>query len=201
MPRVAPWIAAAVKMIPRIGPAQGAHSNPVATPSTSEDQIDFFLARCRSDSLDPNATNGRVARSESAGKDERQPEQRKQQQGSPPADLVGANRPGSADRGKRSDDREGQRHARKQRKRAAREAAVGPRENKGKHGQDARADDRQHAAEEGKQRDQHCCAIKPVGTSRRARSCNSAGRSASGRLRTHGRDARRIAGKALLSVP
>ena len=53
-------------MIPRMGPAQGAQSNPVATPSISEDQIDSsFLF---SESLEPSATKGRVARSDSAGK-------------------------------------------------------------------------------------------------------------------------------------
>ena len=65
MLRFAPWSAAAVKMMPRIGPAQGAQRSPVATPSITEDQM---LSSLRSDSREPIATRGRVRRSDMLGK-------------------------------------------------------------------------------------------------------------------------------------
>ena len=64
--KLAPCSAAPVKMRPRIGPAQGAHNSPVATPSTAEDQTLSFWPS-RSVSREPSATNGRVIRSESCG--------------------------------------------------------------------------------------------------------------------------------------
>ncbi len=68
MPALAPLSAAAVNMMPRIGPAQGAQSKPVATPSTTEDQMLSGLPGCRSDMREPSATSGRVIRSEMLGK-------------------------------------------------------------------------------------------------------------------------------------
>ncbi len=51
-----------------MGPAQGAHNRPVATPSNAEAQTLPPSACCaRLDSRDPNATSGRVSRSASDG--------------------------------------------------------------------------------------------------------------------------------------
>ncbi|MCY1419175.1 hypothetical protein D9M71_347580 [compost metagenome] len=68
MPMFAPCSAAPVSSKPRIGPAQGAQSNPVATPSnTDAPGLDrpSLLAPC--DRRLPAATNGRVRRSARLG--------------------------------------------------------------------------------------------------------------------------------------
>ena len=158
--KLAPWSAAAVKIMPRIGPAHGAHSRPVATPSTAEDQS-FPSALRAPASREPSATSGRVMRSERLREDQRDPEQREQDQRRPAAELVGANRPAAADRCKRRDNGEGRGHADEQRQGAADEAAVGAGEDERQHRQDARADNGQHAAQIGKKDDQHAESLAP----------------------------------------
>ena len=65
MPRLAPFRAAPVSSSPRIGPAQGAHSSPVATPRTNEEAKVASPAVCESRA--PNTTIGLVILSESPG--------------------------------------------------------------------------------------------------------------------------------------
>ncbi|MDR8787910.1 hypothetical protein FEP82_05907 [Burkholderia multivorans] len=69
VPTFAPCSAAPVSMRPRIGPAQGAHSRPVATPSSSDDKGPAGRpSRCASPvSRLPAATNGRVRCSATRG--------------------------------------------------------------------------------------------------------------------------------------
>ena len=65
-----PWIAAPVRIRPRIGPAQGAHRSPVATPSRRDGATDppaCSFASIVSLIRPPSATSGRVSRSARAG--------------------------------------------------------------------------------------------------------------------------------------
>ena len=67
---VGPAMAAPVSTRPRIGPAQGAHSNPVATPSRAEREIPPEAAPAPGagrDSRSPAATNGRASVSANRG--------------------------------------------------------------------------------------------------------------------------------------
>ncbi len=67
---LAPLSAAVVKMIPRIGPAHGAHNKPVATPRIAE-EVTLSPppgSEARSVMREPSATSGRVMRSEMVGK-------------------------------------------------------------------------------------------------------------------------------------
>ena len=155
-------MAAAVKMIPRIGPAHGAHNRPVATPSTSDDPIDSFRPAAALDNRDPRATSGRVARSDRAGKASARPNKASNAKAAQRPGFVCADRPVPANRGKRGDDCERQRHSGEKRQRAAREAAVGAGEDERQDRQDAGADDGQHAAEEGKDHNQHGIAPSAV---------------------------------------
>src|SRR5262249_56838991 len=60
---LAPFRAAPVKMRPSIGPAHGAHKNPVATPSRNEGNIAASCAPTELESFAPRFTNGRISRS------------------------------------------------------------------------------------------------------------------------------------------
>ena len=68
---LAPRSAAPVRIKPNNGPAQGAQSRPVATPSRSEGRIEDppFAAPCSADrdKRAPSATPGRIIRSDNAG--------------------------------------------------------------------------------------------------------------------------------------
>ena len=152
---LAPWNAAAVKMMPRIGPAHGAHSRPVAMPSTADDQMLSFSPGCRSDRREPSATSGRVMRSEMDGKTSAIPNSASRISAAQrPIALARTAQPpptaarvatiakvaamptsiGSVLRAK---------------------AAPGAGENERQHRQDARADDGQNAAEVGEKDNQH----------------------------------------------
>ena len=108
VPTLAPCSAAPVRIRPRIGPAQGAHSRPVATPSSSDG---------RSDGADPSPArrdcDSRVAQRDErprqpigrARKEQRDAEQREQRERDDAAVLVGVDGPAAADRGERRDQR------------------------------------------------------------------------------------------------
>ena len=155
MPALAPWSAAAVKMMPRIGPAHGAHSRPVATPSRADDQTLSFSPGWRFGQARPERDQRPGHAVGNAREDQRDAEQSKQHQRRPAADRIGADRPAAADRGEGRDDRERSGHSGQQRQSAAHEAAVGAREHERQHRQDARAEDGQDAAQIGEQDDQH----------------------------------------------
>ena len=70
------------------------------------------------DSRSPSATRGRGQPVGDRGKQQGQAEKGQQHQRGAAAELVGAHRPAAADRGKRRDGGEGQRHAREQRQAA-----------------------------------------------------------------------------------
>ena len=73
---LAPCSAAPVSTRPRIGPAQGAQSRPVATPSRNDGPTGEAANRpceARSESRDPSATSGRVARSARLGNSNSKP--------------------------------------------------------------------------------------------------------------------------------
>ncbi len=72
VPTLAPLSAAAVRIRPRIGPAQGAHSRPVATPRPSAAQAES-PASARMDRRPPSATNGRASQSEKRGSNSASP--------------------------------------------------------------------------------------------------------------------------------
>ena len=57
---LAPLIAAPVKIRPRIGPAQGAHNRPVATPNNNDAPMLPSVSLAWSDRRLPSATSGRV---------------------------------------------------------------------------------------------------------------------------------------------
>ena len=132
-----PASAAPVRIRPRIGPAQGAQSRPVATPSRKDGPIRSCPAAASSadwDSRAPSATSGRVSRSASAGKQQRQAEQAEQDQRRPAAGLVGLHRPAAADRRQRRHQREGERHAGQQRQAAPQEGRSARAKTKGSTG-------------------------------------------------------------------
>ena len=83
-------------------------------------------------------------------KQEGQAEHAEQRDGDPAAVLVGLGHPAAADRGKRRHECERERHAGEQRQAAAHEWLIGAREDERQHRQDARAENRQGAAEVGK---------------------------------------------------
>ncbi len=153
MVALAPDSAAPVRMMPRIGPAQGAHSRPVATPSSSEPPIRSSLPLA--DSRSPSPTSGRIARSARLREDQQQREGGEQDDRDPAAGAVGGNRPAAADRGQRGDAGEGDRHAGEQRQAIAQERPVGAGEDERQHRQDAGAEDGEDAAEIGEEEDQH----------------------------------------------
>src|SRR5215467_11313982 len=68
MMMLAPFRTAPVKMRPSIGPAHGAHKNPVATPSRNEGSIGASCAPTELESLAPKFTSGRIARLAKLGK-------------------------------------------------------------------------------------------------------------------------------------
>ena len=102
------------------------------------------------------ATSGRVRRSASAGNSSVRPNRasRAIDATSRPYWLA-CDRPAAADGGQRRDGGEGRGHAEQHRQAAAHERPVGPGEDEGQHRQDARADDRQHAAEIGQDEQDH----------------------------------------------
>ena len=153
MLKLAPWIAAAVKMMPRIGPAHGAHSRPVATPSTADDQTLLVVPSLRHPRSERDQRPGQPVGD--LGEDERQAEQREQRQRRPAADRIGLDRPAAADRGQGGDERECRRHPDEHRQRTAHEAAAGAGEDEGQDRQDARAEDGQDSAQIGEQDEQH----------------------------------------------
>ena len=162
MLKLAPLSAAAVKMMPRIGPAQGAQSKPGRDAQHADDQT---LSCCpsRSDIREPSATSGRVSRSEMLGKTSAMPNSASSSsaaqrptsfartaQPPPTAASVAtiakvAAIPASIGRVLRT------------------KLPVGAREYERQHRQDARAEDRQDAAEIGEQDDQHGVALSEGG--------------------------------------
>ena len=126
-PRAAP-----VRMSPRMGPAQGAHSRPVPMPSRNElvalgPASEFCERRL------PRRTSGRDSRSASEGKDPSQPENAKQHQSRDAAELVGADGPPSADGRETGHESEGDGHESQQRERALAEWLVGTCEDERQH--------------------------------------------------------------------
>jgi hypothetical protein len=85
-----------------------------------------------------------------ARKQESQAEYGKQRDGEPAAVLVGLSDPAAADGSERRHQSERQRHACEQRQTAAYERLIGARKDERQHRQNARAEDRQGAAEVGK---------------------------------------------------
>jgi len=78
---------------------------------------------------------------------QREAEHAQQHDRDPAAVLVGLRDPAAADGRQRRDERERERHAAEQRQAGAHERLVGAREDEGQHGQDARTQDRERAAE------------------------------------------------------
>jgi hypothetical protein len=103
---------------PKIGPAHGAQSRPVATPSSSEEP-GCRRARREVESRLPSATNGRLSRSAKLGKQQREPEHEHERERDPPSPTDSLHDPAAADGRKRRDDGERDRHADEQRQTAA----------------------------------------------------------------------------------
>ncbi len=133
-------------MRPKIGPAQGAHSNPVPIPSKKE----FRTLAPESEFLEsrfPSCTNGRERRSASDEKSKVRPNTTKENQRSDAAELISPYRPPSAHGRQAGNQRKRNAHPRKQRQTALAEGLIGTRKHKRQHRQDAGAENRKHPAE------------------------------------------------------
>ena len=112
---LAPSSAAPVRIRPRIGPAHGAHSNPVATPSSRDRPTLGFPSEpaefCET-AAQPHQRPREPVRQRRPK--QRQPENRQHHQSRDAAVLIGAHRPSAAGRGNRGERRKRERHPRQQ---------------------------------------------------------------------------------------
>ena len=89
----------------------------------------------------------------------REPEQGQQRKGRYSSILIGRDDPAPRDRRKAGDDRKGQCHADQHRQAVAQERTIRARQDKGNDRKDARADDGQHTAEIGQEKEDHVVVI------------------------------------------
>ena len=197
--RSRPGSAAPVKMMPRIGPAHGAHKQARRDAQQGGGPDALLLALRRSD------RRARQARPAGASRDPTVPGKSAPARTEP---AVAARPSGPTSFARTAQPPPTAASVATIANVSAMPASIGnalrakllarAREHERQHRQDARAQDRQHAAEIGEQqRSASVAAQRRPERQRERRSCNSAGPSASDRRRTRGRDARRIAGNAL----
>ncbi len=196
---LAPCRAAPVRIRPRIGPAQGAQSRPVATPSRSDGANEpppCSRASMVSDNRPPRATSGRVRRSAKAGNSRVRPNRaRSAIAAQRPAALACTAQPPATEASVAT-----AANARHSPSSIGRPLCTNLRsalaKTKGRTGRMQGLTMVRHAAEIGQQEQDHGrvrarIRLWPCGRSWRRRSCNSAVPWAWGRRRTHGPDGRR----------
>ncbi len=154
---MAPWSAAPVSTRPRIGPAQGAQSRPVATPRTSAlaavgaaaglaGSVQQAVAEI-DDRLGDEACDTRRKKADA--------EDGKQGQRGKAAIFIGVDRPAAANGGKCGYQREGGGHPDQHGQRAAHEWLSGAGEDEGQDGKDAGAEYGQRPSEIGNDKKRH----------------------------------------------
>ena len=140
------------------GPAHGAQTNPVATPSSTDLPCGGVVVGARSSPISQPRSDRHQRRHHAvsqSGKQHRQSEQRHHGKGDGPAMAVHFHRPAPGHRCQRRHRRKGEDETRQQRQAAARKRPVGARQHERQDRKDAGRCNREQAGQIGKDKERH----------------------------------------------